>query len=371
MTIRELKTLPSLTASTTIDVAPGNNFIYRIDCALDFTVSGSLSITANGAPIAGTRVELYADFTGVSKYNESSAFCSFFGTVIPYELAVGSRFKAVALYDGSWEVYFSADWKSDSTITTGHIADDAVTTVKILDLNVTTAKINDLAVSTAKIANDAVTTAKIANNNVTLGKMEQMAANGFIGNDNGSNQDPQHLDLTESRTLLAQSITLTGDVAASSTPETYSSGNTSVSTTLQDGVVEVKHLSTTGANNQEKSIRNKMLYGMVSFDGTNGYTFYIKVPWKCKLLDMTCYVITPVTAASGEMVVQDHSGSDLTVPFSVTTGNTRGYQVNVSSFNAGGTNEFTYAQSIRITTTSNAADTGLVFVQLAAQLLDL
>jgi len=368
MTIRELKVL-SLTATTTIDIAPGGNFVYKINCSYNFG-SGSIGVTANGSPLNGTSVIAYCDFGSATNYNESSAFCNFFGTVVPAEL-VGTRFTAIAIYDGSWEVYFSADWKSDSTITTGHIADDAVTTVKILDLNVTTAKINDLAVSTAKIANNAVTTAKIADNNVTLGKMGQMAANGFIGNDNGGNQDPQHLNLTESRTLLAQSITLTGDVAASSTAETYSSGNTSVATTLQDGVVEVKHLSTTGANNQEKSIRNKMLYGMVSFDGTNGYTFYIKVPWKCKLLDMTCYVITPVTAASGEMVVQDHSGSDLTVPFSVTTGNTRGYQVNVSSFNAGGTNEFTYAQSIRITTTSNAADTGLVFVQLAAQLLDL
>jgi len=57
-------------------------------------------------------------------------------------------------------------------------------------------------VGAGEIDTDAVTTAKIAANNVTLAKMAQMAANGFIGNDNGATQDPQHLTVAEATALL-------------------------------------------------------------------------------------------------------------------------------------------------------------------------
>ena len=52
-------------------------------------------------------------------------------------------------------------------------------------------------------------TLSIAANAVQLDDMAQMAANGFIANDNGNNQNPQHLSVADARVLLALDATAT------------------------------------------------------------------------------------------------------------------------------------------------------------------
>lgn len=317
MTIRELKTL-ALTGTTTIDVAPGGNFIYKITCGLNFGVSGSISITANGAPQVGTKVVMYANFTGVSGYNESTAFCSLFGTVVPAELAV-TKFQALAVYTGSWEVYFTPDWKSDDIIATSHIQANAITTAEIINSAVTTDKIANSAVDANKIATNAVITAKIIDSAVTLAKMADMPINGFIANDNGGNQPPQVLNLTETRTLLAQSVTLTGDILASSTAETYATGNTQLSTTIANGAVTISKV--------DNPLKRELITGVCSFEtGEVGY-IAVKVPWKCTIDDWMVNVIKTISGTdNGTCELYDHSGtlmtgSGITVPLATPVGN--------------------------------------------------
>jgi len=326
MTIRELKVL-SLAGTTTIDIAPGNNFVYKIDCSYNFG-SGSINVTANGSPLNGTSVIAYCDFGGATNYNESSAFCNFFGTVIPAEL-VGIRFTIIAIYDGSWEVYFVPDWKEDDIIATTHIQDNAVTTAKIANVNVTTAKIADTNVTEAKIASNAVTAAKINDGAVTLAKMADMTANGFLGNDSGGAAAPQELNLTETRTLLSASTALTGDVIGSAS-EIASTGVTTVNTTLSNGVVTVAKVAA--------PLKRQLITGVCSFETNEvGYTA-VKVPWNCTVDEWAVNVIKTIEASNdGTCELYDHSGTLMTGSgITVTAGTTVGSGAPPSSqiFNA-------------------------------------
>jgi len=75
---------------------------------------------------------------------------------------------------------------------------------------ISTTDLDDDSVVTAKILNANVTTAKIADNNVTLGKMEQMAADGFILNNTGGAADPIHGTVAQATALLAAMVADSG-----------------------------------------------------------------------------------------------------------------------------------------------------------------
>jgi len=347
MNPRELKTITHTSSNIVIDVAPGGNFEYSITSTYNF--AGAVAITANGAPLNGTTVRLICDFTGTSNYLEGSNNMTILGTVLPGELA-SKKFTVDATYDGSWEVYFTPDWKQNSTVTTEHVQDDAITTAKVLDAN--------------------ITTDKIANNDVTLGKMAQMAADGFIGNDSGGAANPQHLTVAEARTLLSQTVTMIGNVTASTTSED-SAGDTELDTTIANDVI------TTSMLKDSNKIRYEMFYGFLNcVSGGATAEAQIKVPWNCFVREAVVSVVDAVSH-NVDLTLTDHGGANslLKTNKTITTGNAANFLLNIynptdiDSYPTDSNNLFNAGQTIKIGSDAGASTptTGKLFWQIAVQ----
>lgn len=282
----------TLTGSTAL-IASEIDITYYATCSLNMSGQGHIAITASGTPRDGTVIGFICNFS-TTNYSEGVDDITFYGFTLPAELAA-KTFSVVAYYNAAaWRVIFIPSWQNSAIIDAGLLGTDSVITAKIQDLAVTTAKINDLAVTTGKIAAEAVTNAKLAS----------MADATLKGNDSGGSAVPQDLSVTEVRTLLDQTIELTGDVTGTGT-EDPATGETSFATTLGNGTVSVAKLTTT--------VATELLSSVCSFEANEVGYVGVKVPYACTVKEWGVAVIKTIAGTDdGTCTLYDNAGNLMT-----------------------------------------------------------
>lgn len=184
---------------------------YRLTGATDPVVLiGNVTIAALGTPVANQKVT----FENEANYTLGAFSITIFGVAVPSSFAT-KNFKVESIYNAT-----TAAWVTSYYIAVNE--DTWIQTSDIEDLAVTTNKINDLAVTTGKIAAEAVTNAKLA----------QMATVTIKGNDGAGPAVPQDLTMTEVRTILAQSIQITGVFTSGPVTEDPVTGLTTLPVTV-------------------------------------------------------------------------------------------------------------------------------------------
>ena len=242
-----------------------------MDLATSSILSGYDGYRVYGTVVLGAAFNFNA--SGISYKNQrllifweasvSGNTVTILNTVVPTELLT-KKFVVDCLYDGvNWIVKFLVSW--DET--------DIITTAMIENLAVTNAKIALLAVDTPQIAAEAVTNAEMA----------QMATVTIKGNDGAGPAVPQDLTMTELRTILTSSLTITGDIAAGPISETVATGNTTVPVTIaNDAITTVKILD---ANVTLAKLEAKLLTEIFTIEMSAATllhrTAYFRMPWDC------------------------------------------------------------------------------------------
>jgi len=321
----------TLTASTTVLMSEVN-ILYYVTCAANLSGLGNVAITGSGTPKEGTYLKFICNFN-TTNYVEATDYVSFFGFIVPVELA--TKFFVVECYyiATAWKVFINASLQNSDLIDAGLIKASAVGTSELTDLGVATGDIADLAITTAKVSANAITNAKLA----------QMTTLTIKGNDGGITADPQDLSVTEVRTILDQDITLVGDVTGTAT-EVGATGITTITTVLEAGTV--------GTAEKTATANTEVIYFPVSFETAEQGTIYIKFGYNCDVIEYFGSVTKALSATdSGTVILADDSGTTLTgstMTFSASS--IIGTNVNVVSGTITSNFSFTTAQTMRITT---------------------
>lgn len=322
----------TVSANTTHSLPVGEAATYLLTGSPNLA-SGSTTIQASGTPAEGMIVWMKYQVTP-SNYNESSANITIFGEVVPSEIA-SKTFIAVSEYVSSaWNTSFLLHWgpgtDTDDLIATNMLQDDSVG--------------NDQLDSTS--SSEAVNTNVIRNNAVTLAKMQQMSANGFIGNDSGGAADPQHLSLQETRTLLGQSITLAGDVTSSNTTESAGTGVTTITTTIANDAVDSAQIASgaVGIDELATTTKTEMITFTASFEANEVGKMYIQVPFDCTVQEITATASKTIAGTdNGTLTLLNNGGASMT-----------GGSITATASDAFGT---TYSATVTANNTLSAGDT--------------
>lgn len=339
-----IKTI-ALTTSTTVLMSEVN-VLYYVTCSANLSGAGHVAITGSGTPKAGTTLMFVCNFN-TTNYLEATDDVLFFGYTVPAELAA-KKFIVYASYQAAaWQVFFIPTLQDSALIDAGLLGTDSVITAKIQDLAVTTGKINDLAVTTGKVAANAITNAKMATMADSTFKMR--AAGAGTG-------DPIDGTLTQARTALAQTVTLTGDVTGTAL-ETAATGTTTITTVLASNTV--------GANEKTATANTENIYIPVSFESSEVGTIYIKFAYNCSLVEYFGSVTRALAATdSGTIALYDDSGTLMTgSTMTFGASSAVGTNVNVTEATITSNQDFTTGQTMRIVT-AKATSGGRVLLTL-------
>lgn len=195
------------------------------------------------------------------------------------ELLITSQYSTSS---ATWKTFFIPDFRQTSLLST--------------DMYVA------LSVDAAALAANAVTTIKVLDGNITLPKIATQADQTILGNVSGGAASPIALTATQTRTLLGQSITLTGNVTAGSTAETAATGNTSISTTIANNVITVAMCTNT--------VNTDLLTVPLGFQvaGLTGYV-PIKVPYACTVEEWGFSVTEDISAGDCVLTLYNNAGT--------------------------------------------------------------
>lgn len=184
---------------------------YRLIGATDPVVLiGNVTIAPLGVPVANQKITFYNE----ANYTLGAFSITIFGVAVPASLAT-KNFKVESVYNGT-----TAAWVTSYYIAVNE--DQWIQTSDIEDLAVTTNKLDNLAVTTAKLENGG------AGVGVTNAKMAEMPTNTVKGNDGAGPAVPQDLTMTELRTILAQTIQITGAFTSGPVAENPATGLTTL-----------------------------------------------------------------------------------------------------------------------------------------------
>lgn len=280
-----------------------------------------LTLAASGTPSLNMGITLYWEANVDVVTNSRSVII--FGKTLPASWAT-KNFIATCVYDGSaWQVQLVCGGEEDGWIETSDIAADSVITSKILDLNVTT----------AKIAAEAVTNAKLA----------QMATVTIKGNDGAGPSSPQDLSMTETRTILDQDVTLTGDVTGTAT-QTFATGVTTIATTIAAGAIDTAMIADDQVTvaKVENNLTYEVINLLVSFEAAGGTTpsvgdFKIKMPYPGTVSEIYAYAVKAIAATdNGTIQAKNNAGTNMTaglVTFTASDARGTAYTVSPSADN--------------------------------------
>lgn len=273
-----------------VDIASGFPFVpaYRLTggAVSPIVLAGDLVISPQGVPTNNQKVTFYNEVD----YTLAGFDVIIFGVIMPTSLAL-TNFKVESIYNN-----ISATWTTSYYIGLDQSA--WIQTADIGLLQVTTGTIADLAITTVKIADEAVTNAKMA----------QMAKTTVKGNDSGVTAVPHNLTMTDLRTILAQAITFTGDIATGPIAQTYGTGVFTIAITIANNAITTAKILDANVTSAKLEAALKVEVVTFTIDFTDFGTFNFSLPFVCTVVNVrTSCIRNSSGAGNGTLQLQWNS----------------------------------------------------------------